>query len=402
MGSPDAYGAGNSIRAYPAAIARTVYPRRCGEQSRSWGASRSRVGLSPQVRGTGLGQGANAVERRFIPAGAGNRRWTLCGKPTPTVYPRRCGEQRVWGPLPAISCGLSPQVRGTAELAGLGLALARFIPAGAGNSTGLYVLSAKNSVYPRRCGEQAQQGADDQRFGGLSPQVRGTVDDPHAHRAGGRFIPAGAGNRGCRPCLCLLLPVYPRRCGEQVLERDRHLVAVGLSPQVRGTVFQGPGLFGLGRFIPAGAGNRWSKYRVTISTSVYPRRCGEQTPPTKSPPSAGGLSPQVRGTGLMADPAPRNARFIPAGAGNSFLHPPNWPPGSVYPRRCGEQRVQVNHDYSPSGLSPQVRGTGHEDGTDEGRGRFIPAGAGNSEGEAPAAWSLAVYPRRCGEQKAPL
>ena len=91
--------------------------------------------------------------------------------------------------------GLSPQVRGT-ERPDLAHGLPqRFIPAGAGNRFRSAHRWDRITVYPRRCGEQAELAVDLLEFAGLSPQVRGTVAMQRTKALGLRFIPAGAGNR---------------------------------------------------------------------------------------------------------------------------------------------------------------------------------------------------------------
>ncbi len=235
MGSPDAYGAGNSIRAYPAAIARTVYPRRCGEQGRFARVGFPPGGLSPQVRGTGAAFGCRPGGIRFIPAGAGNSFAAPGRHPEPAVYPRRCGEQsRSWG-ASRSRVGLSPQVRGTGLGQGANAVERRFIPAGAGNRGCGGRCRRSPAVYPRRCGEQPNLLALVWRLPGLSPQVRGTgLATPSGSRPT-RFIPAGAGNRVASAGLSATRPVYPRRCGEQSMPPTPTELVDGLSPQVRGT-----------------------------------------------------------------------------------------------------------------------------------------------------------------------
>ena len=293
-----------------------VYPRRCGEQLKAPWIKIPIGGLSPQVRGTGSGNGFCLQFRRFIPAGAGNRGRGIVRAHERAVYPRRCGEQQRAVIAFNAGVGLSPQVRGTVVVGHVVGHHARFIPAGAGNRVSAYRFPAAASVYPRRCGEQYSITEGSSASGGLSPQVRGTVDGERATLNTGRFIPAGAGNSSPAGAPRPASAVYPRRCGEQ-----RHLerIAVapaGLSPQVRGTDRRETWGRGAFRFIPAGAGNSiWIQNNSPIST-VYPRRCGEQCEYRDHQGVALGLSPQVRGTDHPGCPGRRDLRFIPAGAGN--------------------------------------------------------------------------------------
>ena len=110
-------------------------------------------------------------------------------------------------------------------------------------------------VYPHWRGElePCQNGAS--FVPGLSPLPRGTRFAGRYHRAGKRFIPAGAGNSFSISSASAWIAVYPRWRGE--LNGTRLLVnrPHGLSPLARGTLAIHTGLRHGERFIPAGAGN---------------------------------------------------------------------------------------------------------------------------------------------------
>ncbi len=135
---------------------------------------KSFIGLSPLARGTPLAELAADIESRFIPAGAGNTLFfTFCHLYGP-VYPRWRGEHQ---PSPSGldgSHGLSPLARGTLGDIYVTNQAARFIPAGAGNTTNSQSFLNSTAVYPRWRGEHAGR--------------HGRPVDP------ARFIPAGAGN----------------------------------------------------------------------------------------------------------------------------------------------------------------------------------------------------------------
>jgi len=172
-------------------------------------------GSSPQVRGTGSVDRKRHCRKRFIPAGAGNR-WPAAPRSRGrAVHPRRCGEQMTSPRLPAMRCGSSPQVRGTVPPDRPEPLHWRFIPAGAGNSKLRLCETPRFPVHPRRCGEQSIRAAITSASSGSSPQVRGTAVALPPVQAGGRFIPAGAGNSWTRPMCARPSPVHPRRCGEQ-------------------------------------------------------------------------------------------------------------------------------------------------------------------------------------------
>ena len=90
-------------------------------------------------------------------------------------------------------------------------------------------------------------------------------------------------------------------------------------------------------------------------------------------------------------------RFIPAGAGNSMIQPFSKPASAVYPRWRGELFLSPDDRPQNLGLSPLARGTHHKDVLKKIDARFIPAGAGNSVAQAPVLITGAVYPRWRGE-----
>ena len=171
----------------------------------------------------------------------------------------------------------------------------------------------------------------------------------------------------------------------------------GLSPLARGT--REPKIFALWdcRFIPAGAGNTDRNRPTNSQRAVYPRWRGEHGDISHTLKAEGGLSPLARGTRANGARPPDNRRFIPAGAGNtlSVTHSSNYQP--VYPRWRGEHPMGIRYDNTVYGLSPLARGTRGNGNRPRGRGRFIPAGAGNTMSGTMPRLSGPVYPRWRGE-----
>ena len=90
---------------------------------------------------------------------------------------------------------------------------------------------------------------------------------------------------------------------------------------------------------------------------VYPRWRGEHRVDIRSAGNKRGLSPLARGTLLLQIINEAQARFIPAGAGNTRIKRPVAIPRPVYPRWRGEH-VNFNSFYGDlDGLSPLARGT---------------------------------------------
>ena len=194
--------------------------------------------------------------------------------------------------------GLFPLVRGTLGIGAIAALCVRFIPAGAGNSLRWPRSRPLSAVYPRWRGELLWTLTPAIRInGGLSPLARGTLFYRRVCWNYTRFIPAGAGNSNSIYWRYRLISVYPRWRGELLKTGNLRLVLYGLSPLARGTRIRPLGLFGIRRFIPAGAGNSSTGDIFSKSWPVYPRWRGEL----------------VR----VAPETIFQVRFIPAGAGNS-------------------------------------------------------------------------------------
>ena len=152
------------------------------------------IGLSPLARGT-LGMAATVLRCvRFIPAGAGNTRRTPPLYPSIPVYPRWRGEHEDDARSVKPGDGLSPLARGTLTQLQNKVSAYRFIPAGAGNTSRMISKLRQYSVYPRWRGEHAPVNAAHQGVSGLSPLARGTHPVIRTYYPRRRFIPAGAGN----------------------------------------------------------------------------------------------------------------------------------------------------------------------------------------------------------------
>ncbi len=171
----------------------------------------------------------------------------------------------------------------------------------------------------------------------------------------------------------------------------------GLSPLARGIPALTPLGIGNIRFIPAGAGNTPVAALISAADTVYPRWRGEYIIYQPRFIIRGGLSPLARGTRGLGFVDTADPRFIPAGAGNTKTFSLTYPHAPVYPRWRGEHRVLDKDSGMIGGLSPLARGTQHGIGACRPGGRFIPAGAGNTEERSGATCGVPVYPRWRGE-----
>ncbi len=240
---------------------------------------------------------------------------------------------------------------------GVLLALARFIPAGAGNTLPLSALLARNTVYPRWRGEHRSSHYFPFFFDGLSPLARGTLRIAHADNRARRFIPAGAGNTSAENRSIAPTSVYPRWRGEHPNGSALSYPQIGLSPLARGTQSDAIDALIDARFIPAGAGNTEGAEEYRIQNAVYPRWRGEHDKSLTKNNSTPGLSPLARGTHHYFGKSVIKNRFIPAGAGNTAPLKICTKAIAVYPRWRGEHYFCNAQRYSRIGLSPLARGT---------------------------------------------
>ena len=170
------------------------------------------------------------------------------------VYPRGCGGTNVKRTVGRYASGLSPRVRGNRGSVQLDGSATGSIPAGAGEPAPMRSGSAIQRVYPRGCGGTHSAGIPLNVVQGLSPRVRGNLCLGEVQHAVARSIPAGAGepdDEARAPCF---RGVYPRGCGGTVVVSKVTPVTRGLSPRVRGNLMIEALAFDQQRSIPAGAG----------------------------------------------------------------------------------------------------------------------------------------------------
>ncbi|OUH97683.1 hypothetical protein AZZ68_002651 [Klebsiella pneumoniae] len=192
-------------------------------------------------------------------------------------------------------------------------------------------------VYPRWRGEHSVHALLDPAAYGLSPLARGTPSGNVPGSTGRRFIPAGAGNTRSPHARHFIRAVYPRWRGEHLLHPPGVRGAVGLSPLARGTRRINSQVQRPPRFIPAGAGNTFISIPIKSKPSVYPRWRGEHRAKGKKMRELIGLSPLARGTRLRGSDTRRKA--------------------PVYPRWRGEHHYHPHFGIKRCGLSPLARGT---------------------------------------------
>ena len=180
-------------------------------------------------------------------------------------------------------------------MVGNGLSPGGSIPACAGEPAKPAPARAAGQVYPRVCGGTAILGLEIATQMGLSPRVRGNPATARASSGCGGSIPACAGEPAPASRSSSSPWVYPRVCGGTIYGRQHRQRHEGLSPRVRGNLDEGESAVGVGGSIPACAGEPCSPARTPAWRRVYPRVCGGTIAVAPPAAAAGGLSPRVRG-----------------------------------------------------------------------------------------------------------
>ncbi len=389
--------AGNTFTAVMPYGVSPVHPRACGEHGFGQVGSEQVGGSSPRLRGTRLKVVGNPHLIRFIPAPAGNTVVPIGYSLPSAVHPRACGEHIIGLSRVSHDYGSSPRLRGTRQRAVKCALNRRFIPAPAGNTGWRRVLRAWRPVHPRACGEHAGRRVERVPEDGSSPRLRGTrllCLQPFLQQ---RFIPAPAGNTIVEGANGIPVPVHPRACGEHAVSAQHGPIGLGSSPRLRGTLFRGRAVSVPGRFIPAPAGNTGTHAVCGCQSPVHPRACGEHGLAGIVYQQEPGSSPRLRGTPGISDRNGSRYRFIPAPAGNTADVRGFCSFQPVHPRACGEHGICLWCLKVEFGSSPRLRGTqitGIPYGIDD---RFIPAPAGNTIGILSILAIISVHPRACGE-----
>ena len=272
-------------------------------------------GLSPRVRGNRRGGHGRADGDGSIPACAGEPSSSSSRMIGARVYPRVCGGTvnllSIWARTP----GLSPRVRGNRRFDSANDGVLGSIPACAGEPVNNVALFRDAGVYPRVCGGTNKRMAGHALCAGLSPRVRGNrlVGEAASRRDGS--IPACAGEPGPAGRRTPTARVYPRVCGGTLVGAFTPENSTGLSPRVRGNLQEIANPRLAEGSIPACAGEPPSPSSAGDRSGVYPRVCGGTWSSVMPAAASRGLSPRVRGNQAKGLPAGRGIGSIPACAG---------------------------------------------------------------------------------------
>ncbi len=168
-------GAGNTAPTDDATGQFPVHPRWRGEHTKDGYECRQTDGSSPLARGTLDCCGRAIRQSRFIPAGAGNTHTTSTWRAMGSVHPRWRGEHQFNVSDVYCNSGSSPLARGTLGDAPPRPVQKRFIPAGAGNTSVPGWNKPPRTVHPRWRGEHLRPASSAAASAGSSPLARGTL-----------------------------------------------------------------------------------------------------------------------------------------------------------------------------------------------------------------------------------
>ncbi|ATJ84510.1 hypothetical protein BEI_3523 [Halomonas beimenensis] len=256
-----------------------------------------------------------------------------------------------------MSAGLSPRLRGSGQPAERRALRPRVIPAPAGIGKSSSGNQNTYPGYPRACGDRKTRSSSLIMSDGLSPRLRGSDGTGAIDPVGARVIPAPAGIGRLARMRPRMKSGYPRACGDRAARYSLSGTPAGLSPRLRGSgVLDLPQ--GLGnRVIPAPAGIGWWASHCQVATPGYPRACGDRWVQRYHDGGFAGLSPRLRGSGHGPGPPASSVRVIPAPAGIGTSAVTASTPWPGYPRACGDRRTRIWYARLSGGLSPRLRGS---------------------------------------------
>ncbi len=174
------------------------------------------------------------------------------------------------------------------------------------------------------------------------------------------------------------------------------LATWGSSPRVRGS--QAPSRPPAPRcgFIPACAGEPLARAAGMDPGRVHPRVCGGAGFRSKVCQGVRGSSPRVRGSPWVNLSEETRGGFIPACAGEPRCQTQPWRHPGVHPRVCGGACPCARKRASSTGSSPRVRGSRRAQRRHRHSWGFIPACAGEPSSNERRLSGREVHPRVCG------
>ena len=215
----------------------------------------------------------------------------------------------------------------------------------------------RGAAHPRSRGEHEMLRYLREGDVGSSPLARGTHRKHVRRTIPHRLIPARAGNTVVRLATAWRAAAHPRSRGEHEDRPGRHLALCGSSPLARGTLKELGYVTEDGRLIPARAGNTRTASTHATCPAAHPRSRGEHLNNADFNELKDGSSPLARGTREAASDDGGRGRLIPARAGNTRSAGAGLHLNAAHPRSRGEHARTSTTGASDCGSSPLARGT---------------------------------------------
>ena len=189
---------------------------------------------------------------------------------------------------------------------------------------------------------------------------------------------------------------YPRTSGGTIQVRGQHAANYGLSPHERGNRVGPRRHVGVGRTIPARAGEPGSARRGWSRCEDYPRTSGGTKESIQERRGGPGLSPHERGNRPRSASSPPGDGTIPARAGEPRGGRGARKESRDYPRTSGGTPRSSCNRRRRLGLSPHERGNRERSAWTGSPVRTIPARAGEPRTNTPVRPDWRDYPRTSG------
>ena len=213
---------------------------------------------------------------------------------------------------------------------------------------------------------------------GSPPRIRGKLRQLACFSAAVGITPAHAGKRVVSAASAVTSTDYPRVCGEKIASSLSVLKSAGSPPRMRGKPTQTQCCPPISRITPAHAGKTFSLPGSRALRPDHPRACGENYRSYKSFVRQRGSPPRMRGKLVLNRDHAVPLRITPAHAGKTCASSTSRAACGDHPRACGENSVVREDVIKITGSPPRMRGKPLNSGYDAVKDRITPAHAGKT------------------------
>ena len=252
-----------------------VHPHACGENLTLHLREGQPIGSPPRLWGKLSPWLSGGETNRFTPTPVGKTGKSRITSARTSVHPHACGENAILGIWLPLYIGSPPRLWG--KLRGLAFRPphARFTPTPVGKTAEWSENFPRTKVHPHACGENTAATARLDVINGSPPRLWGKLEFFWLDRADPRFTPTPVGKTRT-PCPSPdLAPVHPHACGENPAQFALADSEAGSPPRLWGKLYRLYRLSGTRRFTPTPVG-KTRLHRPPMPTSwVHPHACGE-------------------------------------------------------------------------------------------------------------------------------